>query len=204
MPGIADGDAVQINAVGLFFGQVTVTTFFYKLSFGAPIPDGIPPALFAQAWFDGYGSSYEDVLSTEWSWMAVEVKDPRTTQLWASDAVDVEGAGTLAGSPLPPSVAVVVSRKSTFPGRRGRGRIYIPAVPESYHENGKLSDAGFAIYKAWSDVFHEATTDTILGVDVTKTPAVWSRLNQTAYPVQAAITRKILRSQRRREIGVGI
>src|SRR5215471_2114732 len=35
-------------------------------------------------------------------------------------------AGTGAGEPLPPNVAVVVSKVSDLPSRRGRGRWYMP------------------------------------------------------------------------------
>jgi hypothetical protein len=50
-------------------------------------------------------------------------------------------AGTGTGGPLPPQTAVVISKVSSLPSRRGRGRMYLPPPTVDTDDSGRL-DSG--------------------------------------------------------------
>jgi hypothetical protein len=50
-------------------------------------------------------------------------------------------AGTGAGVPLPPQTAVVISKVTSLPSRRGRGRMYMPPPTVDTDDGGRL-DSG--------------------------------------------------------------
>lgn len=201
---VPDGSIIQINAIGSLFGQTTVTTFFYEVVPSAPVPAGTDPALLAQAWFDGFGSAFEDALANPWAWQFVECRDPRTPPVWASGIVTVEGNGTIAQDSCPPSVAQVITRTSGLAGRSYRGRIFLPSVPEDFQDLGKLTSAGYASLKTLADLMPAPLTSVIGGINYDLEPRIWSRKLQAAVTLTGATARYVLRSQRRREVGVGI
>ena len=55
-------------------------------------------------------------------------------------------AGTGAGEPLPPNVAVVASKVSDLPTRSGRGRLYYPPPTVDSMNSGKMASASRDIY----------------------------------------------------------
>jgi hypothetical protein len=57
-------------------------------------------------------------------------------------------AGTAAGEPLPPQVAVVLSKTSDLPTRRGRGRAYMPPPTVDSMNSGKMATASRDIFAA--------------------------------------------------------
>lgn len=202
MPVPVDAD-VQINLIGRFYGQVTVTTFFFQFTTGGPLPDGADPLALASAFEASLGSSFIDAVTADWTGELIEVRDPRANPIWASGVAEVTLTGVLAAPACPPSVAAVITRKSALAGRRNRGRIYVPAVPQAWHEDGEISDAGLLILQALADDVATAIDVPGLGVVGTLSPRVWSRTNQTSVAVVSCTAKRILRSQRRREIGVG-
>lgn len=201
---VPDNGIVQINAIGLLFGQTTVTTFFYEVIPTTPQPEGTDPALLAQYWYDGFGSAFEDALSNQWSWQFVECRDPRTPPVWASGIITVAGNGTVAQESCPPSVAQVITRTSGLAGRSYRGRIFLPAVPVDFQAEGKLTEGGYASLKALADLMPESLSGVIGGVNYELGARIWSRKLQASVTMTGATARYALRSQRRREIGVGI
>lgn len=57
-------------------------------------------------------------------------------------------AGTASGDPLPPQVAVVGSKVSVLPTRRGRGRLYFPPPSVASDDGGRLATGDRDIYAA--------------------------------------------------------
>lgn len=194
---------VQINLVGRLYGQVTVTTFFYRFTTSAPLPDGADPVALAGAFEASLGSAFIDAVTSDWTGEVIEVRDPRANPVWAGDLTEVTLTGVLAAPACPPSVAAVITRKTALAGRRNRGRIFVPAVPQDWHQDGEISDAGMLILQGLADDVATALDVPGLGVVATLSPRVWSRTNQTSQAVTSCTAKRVLRSQRRREIGVG-
>jgi hypothetical protein len=194
--------SVQVNFVGRLYGQQTVTTFFYALTPDTATDPADPLAL-AQAMYDGFGSEFEDHLSSEWSWAAVEVRDPRAAPIWASAELPVAGNGVLGDPSCPPSVAAVITRKTALAGRRYRGRVFIPAVPAANHLEGQLTDAALLDMQDLANNMALPQNVTLPSGTYVMIPQVWSRLLQTGQTIVNCLARRVLRSQRRREIGVG-
>ena len=68
-------------------------------------------------------------------------------------------AGTGAGEPLPPNVAVVMSKTSDLPTRSGRGRAYAPPPTVDSMNSGKMASASVAIFaNAWKNFMSNLST----------------------------------------------
>lgn len=95
------------------------------------------------------------------------------------------GGGT--GDGLPPQTAGVVSIRSAHPGRRGRGRIYLPSTSEANN-----SSEGLAIGAYLDGIVAWAEEAVYIGDGVTTanyTLGVWSVADQEFYEVQSVIGR---------------
>lgn len=62
----------------------------------------------------------------------------------ATTVINLGGTGT--GEPLPPNVAVVGSKTSDFPTRRGRGRCYFPPPTVDVMNSGRLTSGARDIF----------------------------------------------------------
>jgi len=200
---IVPGENIQVNMVGRLFGQITVSTFFYRLELDTGTAEGTDPDAVAEDWKNSMGASVIDVMSAEWEALTVEVRDPRVPPSWASGEVTSDLVGIISGACNPPSVAMVITRRTATAGRSYRGRIFLPAVPVSYHEDGELTGPALLALQAVADDLLTPITMTGPSVGLILRPIVWSKKLQTGADMTGATARLILRSQRRREIGVG-
>jgi len=201
MPAV--GQDVQINAIGRLFGQQTVTTFFYKLDVDSGVLESADPNDIAQEWGNGMGAAMIDCISSDWELVNVEVRDPRTPPGWASGDAPQSQFGVLAGGSLPPTVAQVITRRSAQAGRRYRGRVFLPGVPTGAHDDGELTGAHLLLLQAFADDMVTTIPLTATAPGLILRPVIWSKVNQSSVEMTSAVARLILRSQRRREIGVG-
>lgn len=109
-------------------------------------------------------------------------------------------SGDIAEDSLPPSVAAVIGRYTLVPGPGGRGRIFLPAIPQSWNDAGLLSVAGVTAMTDLQQFMAESITPL---AGNTFEPVLWKRPN-LALPLTDTKIQRVLRSQRRREVGVGI
>lgn len=59
---------------------------------------------------------------------------------------NVDEAGAVSDDPLPPNAALIISIRTALRTRRGRGRIFLPGIPDSYHNHGNIDISNFADY----------------------------------------------------------
>lgn len=195
-PTIVTGDVLAVQIVGKLFEQETNTTFHWQVN-SAPVDTSLTSMLTDIALI--VLPDYKDCCSELWE--AVAIRGRRVTPSpTRSYAVVQTGNGTVGEESLPPSVAGVISRFTNSNQRTGRGRIFLPAVPETWHQNGGLNLAGQAAYAAFAPILDLPIT--LAGGSVLD-PVLFRRPN-TAVRVEGTQVRTVLRSQRRREIGVGI
>lgn len=82
---------------------------------------------------------FADCLTTECSVSGV------ICELHSPEGVFTQGlytdvSGTVGGDTCPSYTAVVIQRRTNVPGKSGRGRIYVPCVPEASTDDSYLSD----------------------------------------------------------------
>jgi len=199
-PVVAVGDILQLNVEGVLYGQRTVNTFYFAVTvnddmstlgqfldtFLDPNVDQMMPDIMSVDWkfFRGVGSIIHPVLR-------------RSAQVVSDVAVR---DGQVAGDSLPPSVTYVIARRTNIRGPRGRGRVFIPGVPETYHDSGQLTGAAVTAITAKLDDFALP----IVRADGLAVPVLWHRAPAGADVIETWTLDRILRSQRRREIAVGI
>lgn len=121
-------------------------------------------------------------------------------------------AGAGAEQPLPMSVALVITKRTNFIGRRARGRMYLPGWGADDHGGAGIWDPTFLGVKQGNANALVAQYG-LGGVDADYEFGVWSRLNAGPPPpfdlagftaVTALTAQSVMRTQRRRQAGVGI
>jgi len=189
-------DVVAITLKGRLFGQRTNNTFHYQLLAGTP-------ATSAATIFSAFNVAFEDLwcalVSQDWTADLITLRRlaPNPTRTME---FNIAWTGAVAQDSLPPSTAAVISRYNYSPGPSGRGRLFIPGIPATFHAEGQLTAPALAIA-----VLLAAQVDDFLedGGTAFMEPGLWARATSLFRVTEEAVARSILRQQRRREIGVG-
>lgn len=193
---MAIGDVFQLNVIGQLHGQTTVNTFYFRVRIDG---GGDPRDALISAWVAGVRAGWLSAANQEWVLARLEASgiQPASPKLERADGV---GTGLSLGPCLPSEVTAVIRRKTLEVGRRGRGRVYIPAVSSSFENDSRLSAAGTLAYLALIDVLKVD----IMAIGYTFSPQHVSRTPLSAYPIDRWVVDDVLRSQRRRQPGRGI
>lgn len=121
---------------------------------------------------------------------------PFTRVLGAADAVE----GTVVSEIVPSQTALLVSFYSSNALRTGRGRMYLPGIPENAQNEGQMLEAAVTNFQTWADAFFVD----VLGPFLTGDSTWWLTIfgpTTTPSPVQDVIqatVRSNLATQRRR------
>jgi len=196
-PAVIATDVLAIQIVGSLYAQTTITTFHWRIN------SLVGPATLTDvlnAMVTPLVGEFRDLCSNQWTATLLRGRRVTPNPTRSYEVAVVGGAGTVVSESLPPSVSGVISRFTNSALRTGRGRIFVPAVPEIWHENGQLTAAGVAAYQGFSPILDLPMAVPFVGEF---DPVLFRRPN-TAVNVEGTAVRSILRSQRRREIGVGI
>lgn len=120
-----------------------------------------------------------------------------TSQGTATQAA-VVGTGTV---PHPSYVATVVTLQTDTPGRRGRGRIYLPATGRSCDASTGQSDTSPSAFGAALKIALNAMAKnyTLSGTTYLGVPVVWSEAASDYHPIVAIRSDTILETQRGRQ-----
>lgn len=110
------------------------------------------------------------------------------------------GAGTVAQNSLPTSMAVVGTKRTSFAGRKFRGRVFFAGVPVTHEDNSVLAAANIAAWQAVCDAVKTTLSDT--GTDWN--PVLFHKATNTSDLLTACEIRTVMRNQRRRQIGKGV
>ena len=100
------------------------------------------------------------------------------------------------------NVACVVTWRTATGGRSARGRNYFGPVAESVYTNGIIDSSFVTLMQTGVDNFIDIYG--LAGSDTDWNFVVWSQLQTVARVVTAGIVRAPGRSQRRRNVGIGI
>lgn len=203
---IAANDIVEIRITGLLFNQRTITTFHYtSTTGGAGSPDDMEDLLdqFLPAVYD----TFIDCVTEDWTSGRVQGQVISPVRKIALTTLPGATQGTVATPTLPGNNAAVLYRRTNLAGRDQQGRIFMPAVPQAWVTAGAINGTGTTAYGPMAgnlyaplDVGGRIYLPVIVGyVDVPPTPPFYT----TRGVVTNAGVNPVVRSQRRREIGVG-
>jgi hypothetical protein len=209
---MAVGDVFKVAASGDLYGQLIVNVFHYQQQTGNSSGLSEVESL-ARAWND---QVFPDLLATVGESMqygTIEARSfvPAGGVLVGFD-LPVTGVGELDDPTLPPTVAVVIRKRTGRLGRRYRGRNYFAGVAASDVASGALVTSGgtptrwgaLATAILASIVWTATGSPTFIPVVAALDPSVVvTPVGVRATPVTTTFLDQILRSQRRREIGVG-
>lgn len=112
--------------------------------------------------------------------------------------------GAIAGDALPPSCSLVIRKRTNFAGRRYRGRLFCPMLSESDQVNGIWAGANYlALAAAWDNLLAVNLSGAL---DLECIPVIFPKGGSSASAkiVTSSSSDPVVRSQRRREVGVGI
>lgn len=196
---------LQIAIHGKMHDQTTVNTFHVLVNSTAPGASGMASA--AVNFWAGVRSQWCNAVSVDWTGTIYTVRMIGFPEIMPQQAALVAPfVGTIESQALPGVCAGIISKRSTFGGKRGRGRVYIAGVPENGAENGQLTEAQRVLMQDLADRFND---DFGWGDTGTATPYLWSRnvggeAGVRGVAVSHAIADTVLGTQRRRRIGRGI
>jgi hypothetical protein len=206
---MAIGDVYKVSIEGLDENQLIVNIFWYKV-----FAEGVPASNvvdITNAWEADVKAKYLAIkpLSYSMTWIKARKMSspiPPPNLPWGAvdgyDRAPLLPGGMAGGSGHPLSVAAVVRLRTSLFNRRGRGRLFIGKVPTPYTMNSALAVPINAALLAFSGQLNTVIDDTGAG-HTAYSPVVVSRMDQAAYAIATTDWNPYLRSQRRREIGVG-
>jgi hypothetical protein len=198
---MAAGDIVQANLVQTLHAQTLLTRFFYVTDTG---PGDL--SAFLTAFGTRITAALPPILSSDWTGVRIDVQrvSPRPVTFQVTEVLNAPGQNV--GPSLPSSVAVVVSKRTQFAGRKYRGRWYFGGFRASDTLNSQLTASALALIQTQMDTL---ATPLVAGANETWFPILShgyiAGTEVIAYDKLTGVTaRQILRNQRRRQIGVGI
>jgi len=112
--------------------------------------------------------------------------------------------GSIVLADLPANVAVVITKRTLTPGRRGRGSIHLSGVPAPWIVNSEIGEDGVNPYNELANQMTEART--VAAVNLTMRPGVYNpgMLPVPFSPLFDARVETTSRTMRRRTVRVGI
>lgn len=224
-------EVYRISLFGEFFNQVTVTTFHYLLAttvagnrhqaliqaFNAHQAPGAGGSIFARF-----------VASCTADWRATHIRSVRVhrdlvNRSFGENIYVVQNVGTQLVPTLPPQDTIVISRRGMFAVRFNYGRIFVPAVPQTHIDDGRVtqpSPYATALSALRDSLLVRITGNDVAGNAMSFDPVLVRRTrvgssgpytilwkedgNPTVTMVATGLVDDIVRSQRRRQLGRGV
>lgn len=210
---VRENDLVVFSLWGRCYGQETRTEYAYVQS----SPDDVDllggycgffedqkvPVIAAMSTHD---LLYFNIRADVWE----PVVDGFNSVGWRDFPINVEGSVGTAGAGLPPNNALVMRRRVGPAGRANRGRVYLPAVPTSWQVGGVFG--GGAVIDAANN-FKLEMARSLADATVPTPVAIADPVLLKHSPAGGILSflyinywdmNPYVRSQRRREPGVGI
>lgn len=209
---MAVGDAFKVALNARLNEQLIVNVFHYRQATANTSAktnlESLARAFLASVLNSGIaGAAAENM-----NWFLIEARTFTTpaTPLSGYD-LDIDVDGTNEDTPAPPTVCWVVRKRTALLGRKYRGRNYYAGMPQGDILEGKIDPAAIAKYQTardaigatitYSDAGSPAFVPCIAAIDRDPGPPIVYTLRQN--DVISVDLDTVLRSQRRREIGVG-
>lgn len=203
---IEGGSLMEIQIIGRLHGQRTRNVFHYLYDpDGVALTDGKAAAENAR---DDFQTFMVDPLltlvSNEYTIEKLSAQWILPTRYRAVVDDDLQTGG-VTGNSLPSYCAAVISKYADFAGASWQGRTFFAGIPVTSEEDSQLEETAYNGFVALAAQFLEPLNLGVPGADVfmvVSTPASFFPINVNA-EVTEAVANRVLRAQRRREVGVG-
>jgi len=195
---MAVNDIYRVVMTGQLHGQTILQTLHYRVDANSGPNDQAQLASRADAVI---GLALKQNLSDEYAYQSATVQRiypgiPTYPVVVGTTA----GAGAVNTPSLPTEVCAVFTKITGFAGPRYRGRAYISGLPTTYVTDSVLNGVGVA---AVAPIAVSMTQQLSFVGGASFTPILWHDPSATYTDVTQRITRTTIRSQRRRQVGVG-
>lgn len=190
-------DVLEITVHGAIFDMETVNVFHYEVSDAT----GAPTLAGAIAAFNtAFKDSWRNCVSADWTWAftRAQVIKPLPRGMFVDEVGGQQGL--IESDSCPPATAVVIRKRTAIAGRANRGRVYVCGLPESAHVGGKILSDFHGVWQNLTDKVDDVLSITGGGA---LTPVIFHRAIRTFEIIKSAAFDRVVRSQRRREVGVG-
>ena len=210
---VRQDDLVVFSLWGRLFGQETRTEYAYLQTWNEDIPlltgycgffeDQKMPAIQGMSTPD---ILYYNIRADVWE----PVVDGYSSVGFRDYPLNLQGTVGTSGAALPPNNALVMRRRTGIAGRANRGRVYLPAVPTAWQTGGVLAGSGFIdasnnFTSVMGVALKDASDPTPLAIaDISLVRRAALGNPTVVQKVQYWDVNNVVRSQRRREYGVGI
>lgn len=200
---MAVGDIYEVALVANAPEGLVVNVLHYRATIAGTGTDMQILNDFANAVIANIGTLWRNILPTSYTASAINVSKIRplprslTVNNWTA------AAGTRAVTPLPSEVAVTITKRTNFGGRKFRGRLFVSGLEQAATANGVLLLTG--PYPSAVTAFANALNNQLTGptTTVVANPVIFHRASGTYTDIQSHIPRGPLRAQRRRQAGRG-
>jgi len=198
---------LQHNVYQSLHGSILINTFYTR----------VPQFSYTSWTLSSFASDFWDFIKTSWIACAsgeLSFFKIRTAVMGHPEVLPEEflitpnEVGSVGGESLPSTNAVVITVKSRFGGKRGRGRKYIAGVGESLSQNSVLTAGGLVLFDALAAKL-VGTQDPVGGLGLGQQAWLYSRnkdgeVGVAGAEVTSTRTNEIFGTQRSRRKGVGI
>lgn len=204
MPSYAvEPDAVvQITTRGMLNGQLILNTFHYRND--VAVADGSNDLISLLEEFNGdVQSNLADATSSDMDFLGTMAQFIWPIRYVAEiDSNNVTTPGQVVSDPVPNTVAVVIRRRSFLANKSARGRIYVAGIPNTFQTASQVNGVGQPVLALLANKLDNVQTTT---AGTKYRPVIFDRQQpENSEEVSSTALDEILRSQRRREIGVGV
>lgn len=144
------------------------------------------------------GPALVGVLTTSCRYLGTSVALNNQGNVFTATSVGSAALGSVTGDELPSFSALVIQKRTAIPGREGRGRWYIGAVPEIFTDEGRLGTGNIGVYNdlaatlQWQHVLPNSGTQW--------TAAHYSKKDDNLYQITNVNVVTFLGTQRRRRL----
>lgn len=195
---LAVGDILEARTIMSLDEQLGINVRHWRvksIDMGAPVLSRVAVELSGQS-----SAEYKVALTSKAQYHGVGVR--RLTPTPTLEAVSDAAAGPGVGGPTPQAKQVtgIITLRSDTPGRRARGRMYIPFPATDANEaNGNPTAAYLAnLDDLGNDHVGDVIIDDLAGNVATITSIVWSKKFSQFYPITGKTVRDKWATQRRR------
>ena len=198
---MAINDLHKCTVVGTLHAQTTLTSLYYISRSAGGNADTLGTAVFQNI----IQPMWLPIVSSDWLVVRVDTQTYSAPNMLFVVSQNIDLAGGTASASVPSTVAVVIRKRTANAGRKWRGRWYIPACPAVSTLRSELIPTALTDF---NDLAIKLATQVVDAGGAMFDPILVSKWKAGGVtggtPLTQCIADQILRSQRRRQIGVGI
>jgi len=203
MPAVQNGDYFDVTHICRMGDQVAENTFLYSI--GSVIGTGVLDQSCIDQAATIVGAHLKACLNTNAEYRGAVGHLQTGLNLYQRVFSTVnQGAGPIAGDPLPKQVCGVITRRGEFAGRHHQGRVYVPFPSETHNEAvaGRPTIAYQGLLGSYAGDLYTALNVVVGGSSAILTPyykfTSGDPPNTFAFPYVSSQTRDYWGTQRRR------